>query len=755
MEQNIIVKFLDGQTIEATLAEPLKSSSADVEVILKENGIRLSYSLYDICCIYLQGKANWSMAPQENEILEEVETTTGDYYLVRSHSTKNPGNGFYGFPTDRESPFKSIFFCTNGVRMRHQQRPIGDILREQGAVTPKAVQEVLEEQKKLREKKVGEIIAENNKLPQATVEKTISTAGQAGKIPKNARVGDILIAAGLVTRDQVEEALSSQQEGKKKRVGELLIDRGLITENQLLNALATKFGMRMVDLEKIAPTQEAINAIPFETVRQLKILPLEAHRNRLVVATSQPTDPTIGDSLRFSTNRSIELVVANSKQIELAIQNSYISNEDQVQDLISEMGDDIVTVEEEAEDDTRFNESDSQIIKLVNKVLLEAYQKGVSDIHVEPGMGKQPVRIRYRIDGVCQIAHQIATTYQNAIISRIKIMAKLDIAERRKPQSGKILLRSEKRMLEFRVEITPTVGGKEDAVLRLLANSKPLPLDKMGFSPSNIKGFREILAKPYGIILCVGPTGSGKTTSLHSALGHIKTPERKIWTAEDPVEITQQGLRQVQVHPKIGFSFAEAMRSFLRADPDVIMIGEMRDPETAKTAIEASLTGHLVFSTLHTNSAPETVVRLIEMGMDPFNFSEAMLGILAQRLTRRLCPDCCESYHPNREEYDELVRAYGARRFIEHAMPDYSDDLTLMRKVGCPKCDKSGYRGRIAIHELMLGSEAIGDAIKKNAQATQLRNLAIDEGMRTLRMDGVTKVFQGQTDLEQILRVCT
>ncbi|BCR06160.1 general secretory pathway protein GspE [Desulfuromonas versatilis] len=754
MEQNIIIKFLDGQTIEATLAEPLKSSSSDAEVTLKENGIRLCYSLYDICCIYLLGKANWSMPPQPNEVLEEVETTTGDYYQVRTHGNKKSPNGFYGFPTDRDAPFKSIFFCTNGVRMRHQQRPLGDILQEQGAVTPKAVKEVLEEQKKLREKKVGEILAEANNLPQEAVENTLSSANQSGKIPKNARIGDILIAAGLVTREQVEEALSSQQQGKKKRVGELLIDKGLITEDQLLTALATKFGMRMVDLEKVSPSPEALNAIPFETVRQLKILPLEAHRNRLVVVTSQPTDPTIGDSLRFSTNRSIELVVANSKQIEAAIQNYYVKSEDQVQDLISEMSDDIVTVEEEASDDARFSESDSQIIKLVNKLLLEAYQRGVSDIHVEPGMGKQPVRVRYRIDGVCQIAHQIAATYQNAIISRIKIMAKLDIAEHRKPQSGKILLRQERRMLEYRVEVTPTVGGKEDAVLRLLANSKPLPLDKMGFSTPNLKGFREILAKPYGIILCVGPTGSGKTTSLHSALGHINTAERKIWTAEDPVEITQQGLRQVQVHPKIGFTFAEAMRSFLRADPDVIMIGEMRDPETAKTAIEASLTGHLVFSTLHTNSAPETVVRLIEMGMDPFNFSEAMLGILAQRLTRRLCPDCRESYQPSREEYDELVRAYGARRFIEHAMPDYSDELTLMRRVGCPKCDKSGYRGRIAIHELMLGSEAIGDAIKKNMQVNQLRTLAIDEGMRTLRMDGVTKVFQGQTDLEQILRVC-
>jgi type II secretory ATPase GspE/PulE/Tfp pilus assembly ATPase PilB-like protein len=362
--------------------------------------------------------------------------------------------------------------------------------------------------------------------------------------------------------------------------------------------------------------------------------------------------------------------------------------------------------------------------------------------------------IRYRIDGICRIAHQIAGTYKDAIVARLKIMSRLDIAERRRPQSGKILIRFENRKLEYRVEITPTVGGREDAVLRLLSSSKPIPLEEMGFSAPNLRVFRELLSNPYGVILCVGPTGSGKTTTLHSALGHINTPERKIWTAEDPVEITQPGLRQVQVHPKIGFSFPEALRSFLRADPDVIMIGEMRDLETAKIVIDASLTGHLVFSTLHTNSAAETISRLMEMGIDPINFAEALLGVLAQRLTRRLCPQCKRPYHPDYDEYRQLVEAYGEQWFLDHGLPPYNERLLLMRKAGCEACGNEGYKGRLAIHELLSGTPAMKALLKKVVPAEEIAALAMTEGMRTLRMDGIAKVFAGETDFEQVSRVC-
>jgi type II secretory ATPase GspE/PulE/Tfp pilus assembly ATPase PilB-like protein len=554
----------------------------------------------------------------------------------------------------------------------------------------------------------------------------------------------------------VEIALATQKTGKGKRIGALLIEQGLISEEQLLQALAKKIRLRMVDLEQVSPSHETLSILPKGIVNKLQVFPFESSSSHFVVATSAPTDPTITDNLRFITNRRVELAVATAAQIMAAIDKYYnIQEASPVDSLIGEMGNVDATVEEdEQSQESMIVQPDSKMITFVNQVLIDAYKKGASDIHFEPGIGKEPFTIRYRVDGECYIAHRIDSTHKAAILSRLKIISELDIAERRRPQSGKIMLRYEGRKIEYRLEVTPTIGNQEDAVLRILAASKPLPLDAMGFSSPNLIKFREILAKPYGIILCVGPTGSGKTTSLHSALGHINTPVRKIWTAEDPVEITQNGLRQVQVHPKIGFNFSDALRSFLRADPDVIMIGEMRDPETAKIAIEASLTGHLVFSTLHTNSAPETVVRLIEMGMDPYNFSDALLGVLAQRLARKLCEHCKKPYHPDREEYDELVHGYGKDCFAAHKMADYLPELSFMKKEGCEKCGGTGYKGRIAFHELLLGTKMVKDAVKKSTGVEHLRELAIEEGMRTLRMDGILKVFQGITDYEQVNKVC-
>ncbi len=345
-------------------------------------------------------------------------------------------------------------------------------------------------------------------------------------------------------------------------------------------------------------------------------------------------------------------------------------------------------------------------------------------------------------------------TYKRALVSRIKIMSDLDIAERRLPQDGKIKLKRYVPLdIELRVATIPTAGRNEDVVMRILAAGDPMPLDKMGMTERDYRAFTDIITKPYGMVLVVGPTGSGKTTTLHSAMHHINKPETKIWTAEDPVEITQDGLRQVQVQPKIGLDFASAMRAFLRADPDVIMVGEMRDHETVSTGIEASLTGHLVFSTLHTNSAPETITRLLDMGMDPFNFADALLGILAQRLARTLCKKCKEKYHPGREEFDGLVRLYdgdfGALGF------EYNDDFFLYRAKGCSKCSNTGYRGRIGLFEFLLGTDEMKLLIQNRAKTDELRRLASKfEGMTTLMQDGVRKVCLGLTDIKQVRRVC-
>ncbi|MBW2240225.1 MAG: type II/IV secretion system protein, partial [Deltaproteobacteria bacterium] len=364
--------------------------------------------------------------------------------------------------------------------------------------------------------------------------------------------------------------------------------------------------------------------------------------------------------------------------------------------------------------------------------------------------------IRIRVDGMCQVFEAISYALRDKIVSRIKIMADLDIVERRKPQDGTIKFKKYGGPdIELRVATVPTQGGVEDVVIRILESGDPLLLNKIGFSTANYNNFISAVTKPYGLIFVCGPTGSGKTSTLHSALAYINTTETKIWTAEDPVEISQRGLRQVQVKPKIGLDFASAMRAFLRSDPDVIMVGEMRDRETASIGIEASLTGHLVLSTLHTNSAPESISRLLDMGMDPFNFADAVLCILAQRLVRTLCKRCKASYHPSREEYDELVREYGsAQEFKKDVDIPYTDNLMLNRARGCPDCYNAGYAGRMALHELLMGTDAMKKLIQNSSPVKVLLDQAGRDGMKTLKQDGIEKIFGGNCDLLQVRKVC-
>ena len=417
--------------------------------------------------------------------------------------------------------------------------------------------------------------------------------------------------------------------------------------------------------------------------------------------------------------------------------------------------------------------ADNELVKLVNRIVVDAYRQGASDIHIEPRPGKEKTLIRFRKDGSLVPYIEVPASYRNPLVTRIKIMCDLDIAERRKPQDGKIRFRKFAPLdIELRVATLPTQGGMEDVVMRLLANSEPIQIDKLGLLPFNLDRLKAAIAKPYSIFFVCGPTGSGKATTLHSILNYINTPDTKIWTVEDPVEITQKGLRQVQVNRKAGIDFATMMRAFLRADPDVIMVGEMRDHETVAVGIEASLTGHLVFSTLHTNSAPESVVRLLDMGMDPFNFADALLGVLAQRLAKRLCTKCRLSYQPNDDEVNRLLDEYcedmhltedfridaeaARQRVLTRWKQDFAGNdgrFTLYRPVGCEHCNQ-GYKGRVGLHELMLGSDAIKRLIQARGRVDQILGHALGEGMRTLRQDGMEKVLAGITDMKQVRKVC-
>jgi type II secretory ATPase GspE/PulE/Tfp pilus assembly ATPase PilB-like protein len=439
--------------------------------------------------------------------------------------------------------------------------------------------------------------------------------------------------------------------------------------------------------------------------------------------------------------------------------------------ILDDMGDSEEMVVDSGDD---FNAAaDNELVKLVNKIIIDAYHQGASDIHIEPYPGKAKTEIRFRKDGSLGPYIEIPSSYRNAIVARIKIMCDLDISEKRRPQDGKIKFKKYGPLdIELRVATIPTAGGVEDVVMRILAAGEPIPLDNLGVTKKNLEMLKKTVSKPYGLFFVCGPTGSGKTTTLHSVLGFLNTPDTKIWTAEDPVEITQKGLRQVQVNKKAGLDFAVVMKAFLRADPDIIMVGEMRDAETTGTGIEASLTGHLVFATLHTNSAPEAVIRLLDMGMDPFNFADALLGILAQRLAKRLCKECKESYSPEPNELKSFITEYAEelvktpawkqdpqgqfKKLYDYWLQEYGKDgkLTMYRAKGCDKCGGSGYKGRVGLHELMVATERVKKLIQEKGRVSDIFVSSVEDGMSTLKMDGMEKVLMGVTDIKQVRTVC-
>ena len=578
---------------------------------------------------------------------------------------------------------------------------------------------------------------------------------------KNPTKFDRLVTNNRITQNELDQAIAESRKGVSD-FESILIERYKVPKLEIGKSLAQFHKCPYIEYsDRTIVDIELLKNLNVDYLKKNHWMPLKRDRTAIEILTDDPGDlDRVADIKRTFPGLNIRFAISLRRDIAQFLgsatgqgdSGSTRKLDENVSDILGEL---VNEAQEAAAEDAGggLDENDNAIVRLANQIIADAYRQGASDIHVEPYGEKRETLVRFRVDGDCFEYMKIPQSYRRAIVSRLKIMASLDIAERRKPQDGKIKFKlSENKEIELRVATIPTAGYNEDVVMRLLAASEPLPLDKMGFSDRNLAGIKQIAAKPYGIILCVGPTGSGKTTTLHSVLGFINTPDIKIWTAEDPVEITQYGLRQVQVLPKIGFTFAAAMRAFLRADPDVIMVGEMRDKETAEIGIEASLTGHLVMSTLHTNSAVETVTRLLDMGCDSFSFADAMLGVLAQRLTRRICKDCKEQYVGTPEEYEEIRQGYGPEHWDKLGIPQ-DNTFRLSRGKGCEICNRTGFKGRVALHELLLGSDNLKRMIQMKARTEEMLNAAIEEGMTTLMQDGVHKTLLGHCTFKDVKAV--
>jgi len=715
--------------------------------------------------------------------------------------------GLYLFPIVGEALVERLFVPATAVASFSAGELIGEILVREDSATQDEVKFALEEQSSMRSQRLGDLLVEQKVVTRDELERALKHQESMPVM----RLGEAIVQLGMASDSQISFALNRQKSQRDVPLGQILIDMGIVSEAQMNEVLAKKLGIPAVSLDNYQVDLNAVRLLTPTFALKHAVLPLYRTENDIVVALERPFDHELLKQIRFLTSLRPVPVRAARDELRHRIQESYARSHEQVfaqepaesnsklewnatanggvaatqpakdrkgagalemlsfetgkqhsidaGELASKLfAEDRATTSMTVEEE-KVSDGDTVLVQFVNKMIADAYESGSSDIHVETYPGKQNSRIRLRRDGVLRDYMQVPANFRSALISRLKIMSNLDISERRKPQDGKMeFALSGGRKIELRIATIPTTGGLEDVVMRVLAGAAAVPLDKLDIDPALRQQLRALAEKSFGLILVCGPTGSGKTTTLHSLLAYMNNSERKIWTAEDPIEITQPGLRQVQMQHKIGWDFPAALRAFMRADPDVIMVGEMRDGETARVGVEASLTGHLVLSTLHTNSAAESVTRLLDMGLEPFSFADALLGVLSQRLVRKLCGSCKSGHEASETELAELASEYCTGTTLDAAeiVKRWTADgpVTLYQPVGCKVCENSGYKGRTGVYELLHSGPAVRHLIQTRAQVAAIQAEATSQGMRLLKQDGIEKVVRGITDIKQVRTVC-
>lgn len=759
------LRLLNGEQREGSLTRFLPSHGV-VEFLPKKERTNISVSLSDIEQLRLERPLSLKrridvseierrgpvVKPSEHQSVT-LEFINGNTLTVVTKGFDIQEAGLFLFVTSADNNVIRTFVPASAIRKEQIGALIGQTLVDQKILTNGAVEQALEKQEQFRTQKLGEILADQKVISREQLHEALE---RDHALPM-ARLGDVLLELNLITEEQLANALDLQRVNRKQSLGEILLALGLLTREQLYRALSQKLGIPVVDLPQFQIDPLVLKMLSDEFVRKYQVMPLCMDNDALVVAMANPLDPEPIERLRFFTQGKVISVLAAPVDIQKVIAAYYpwAPTGKNVEEIAEELRAEAGT--EAQMEEVPATENDTTLVRLVNKMILDAHVAGASDIHIETNAGKTRVLIRFRRDGVLSEYLRLPHSFARATISRLKIMANLDISEHRRSQDGRINFRDfGPANVELRVVTVPTQDGREHIVMRLLTMGEPMPITKLGLRDPVLASMRRLLDKPHGLILAVGPTGSGKTTTLHSLISVLNVPGIKIWTAENPIEITQAGLCQVQVNSKIGWDFATVMRAFLRADPDVIMVGEMRDQETASIGVEASLTGHLVFSTLHTNSAAETLVRLLEMGVDPFSFTDSLLCVLAQRLARRLCGNCIRSRAAPHSEIEALAKEYcyetelQPAQVIEEWRLAHGDSLVIHESFGCEQCRKTGYRGRIGLHELLVVTPTIRQMMLRRAPASELRLEAMRGGMRSLKQDGIEKCLAGYTDIHEV-----